>query len=136
MADEIDYAALEARILGDFCNWLHKSGRAGSVPNSAAEMAALYREYSASKRTAPIASAVSPSLWPLKYGMGATKLRHSTAHMTGQRPPFGNGDALGDRQRGCDFCGTFHPIGVLENGLCPSCCDLEEVQSLMDRDRE
>jgi hypothetical protein len=23
----------------------------------------------------------------------------------------------------CDACGADHPVGVLEGGLCPECCD-------------
>ncbi len=25
----------------------------------------------------------------------------------------------------CDLCGEEEPEGVLEDGLCPACCDLE-----------
>lgn len=30
-----------------------------------------------------------------------------------------------DTHAACDLCGDEHPVGVLENGLCPSCCDEE-----------
>lgn len=33
-----------------------------------------------------------------------------------------------DRHMPCKRCSEEHPVGVLEDGLCPPCCDAEQVE--------
>lgn len=40
------------------------------------------------------------------------------------------------KKKACYVCGKFFPINALEDDMCYLCIDEEDIQNLMDRDRE